>query len=223
MRFTAFDPVRGKFEEPMTLHKYLYCGNRPINGIDPLGLWTVHIQGALMGWFGPSIMGQAGLVIDDDGHVGWMLTHNLQGIDSLGESSSFDDGSYDDWPGFGTPAFSAGVAFGWTNADTIFDLRGQGLGIGGSFGMLPTFGVDYLTGTQQSGELYRGFEVTVGVGVSATSVEVQAHNTFTIIKDTKWNYIDAWDRMKDSLEEALFSSQTVGQAYFMLSLLEMFE
>jgi hypothetical protein len=29
----------GKFEEPMTLHKYLYCGNNPINFTDPQGLW----------------------------------------------------------------------------------------------------------------------------------------------------------------------------------------
>jgi len=36
-RFTARDPVRGKFREPMTLHKYLYCGNDPINRIDPDG------------------------------------------------------------------------------------------------------------------------------------------------------------------------------------------
>jgi RHS repeat-associated protein len=38
MRFTAYDPIRGKFEEPMTLHKYLYCGNEPIDWTDPRGL-----------------------------------------------------------------------------------------------------------------------------------------------------------------------------------------
>ena len=37
--FTANDPVDGKFEEPLTLHKYLYCTNDPINRIDPLGLY----------------------------------------------------------------------------------------------------------------------------------------------------------------------------------------
>jgi RHS repeat-associated protein len=46
MRFTARDPVLGQFEEPITLHKYLYCGNEPVNRIDPVGLWytTVHNQ-----------------------------------------------------------------------------------------------------------------------------------------------------------------------------------
>jgi RHS repeat-associated protein len=37
MRFTSRDPVKGKFRKPMTLHKYLYCNNDPINRIDPSG------------------------------------------------------------------------------------------------------------------------------------------------------------------------------------------
>ncbi len=36
-RFTSRDPVLGKFEEPLTLHRYLYCGNDPLNWIDPFG------------------------------------------------------------------------------------------------------------------------------------------------------------------------------------------
>jgi len=37
MRFTSRDPVKGKFRNPLTLHKYLYCGNDPINRTDPDG------------------------------------------------------------------------------------------------------------------------------------------------------------------------------------------
>lgn len=33
-RFTARDLIFGEFEEPLTLHKYLYCRNDPINKID---------------------------------------------------------------------------------------------------------------------------------------------------------------------------------------------
>jgi len=36
-RFTARDPVEGSYEEPMTLHKYLYCLNNAINEKDPTG------------------------------------------------------------------------------------------------------------------------------------------------------------------------------------------
>lgn len=38
MRFTSIDPADGKFENPLSLHKYLYCFNNPINLIDPAGL-----------------------------------------------------------------------------------------------------------------------------------------------------------------------------------------
>jgi RHS repeat-associated protein len=36
-RFTSLDPIRGRFVEPLTLHKYLYCNNDPINNTDPSG------------------------------------------------------------------------------------------------------------------------------------------------------------------------------------------
>jgi RHS repeat-associated protein len=36
-RFTSRDPVAGKFKEPMTLHRYLYCLNDPVNRTDPTG------------------------------------------------------------------------------------------------------------------------------------------------------------------------------------------
>ncbi len=37
MRLTSNDPVRGKFQQPLTLHRYLYCGSDPVNRIDPSG------------------------------------------------------------------------------------------------------------------------------------------------------------------------------------------
>jgi hypothetical protein len=48
MRFTAYDPVTGKFEEPMTLHKYLYCGNEPVNKTDLSGKWWGYIHDQMM-------------------------------------------------------------------------------------------------------------------------------------------------------------------------------
>ena len=42
-RFTARDPVLGKFAEPLTLHAYLYSVNDPINYLDPFGRWAVGI------------------------------------------------------------------------------------------------------------------------------------------------------------------------------------
>jgi hypothetical protein len=34
MRFTSRDPVRGNQQEPLTLHKYLYCLNNPVDMTD---------------------------------------------------------------------------------------------------------------------------------------------------------------------------------------------
>ena len=51
-RFTSRDPVNGSHGEPMTLHKYLYCLNNPINRIDPMGLWYEHIHRSFGNWGG---------------------------------------------------------------------------------------------------------------------------------------------------------------------------
>ncbi|HUW20596.1 MAG TPA: RHS repeat-associated core domain-containing protein [Sedimentisphaerales bacterium] len=44
-RFTSRDPVFGKFEEPLSLHRYLYCQNQPISRTDPLGLLYIPAGG----------------------------------------------------------------------------------------------------------------------------------------------------------------------------------
>ena len=59
MRFTARDPVRGKFTEPMTLHVYLYCLNDPINHIDPTGEWVGSWMRAKMATVHVGILGMA--------------------------------------------------------------------------------------------------------------------------------------------------------------------
>ena len=39
--FLTHDPVRGEFSEPLTLHRYLYTLNDPINNFDPTGEFTL--------------------------------------------------------------------------------------------------------------------------------------------------------------------------------------
>jgi hypothetical protein len=48
-RFTTRDPIVGNPQEPMSLHKYLYCFNDPMNRIDPLGLTSLPEEEAAMG------------------------------------------------------------------------------------------------------------------------------------------------------------------------------
>ncbi len=40
-RFTGRDPVRGEYEDPLTLHAYLYCVNDPVDYIDPSGRYAL--------------------------------------------------------------------------------------------------------------------------------------------------------------------------------------
>ncbi|MBC8394527.1 MAG: hypothetical protein H8E17_18410 [Deltaproteobacteria bacterium] len=47
MRFTSRDPVRGRRQEPLTLHKYLYTANDPINAVDPAGEAALNIANGL--------------------------------------------------------------------------------------------------------------------------------------------------------------------------------
>jgi RHS repeat-associated protein len=46
-RFTARDPVIGKQREPLSLHKYLYTLNDPINAVDPTGEVALNIANGL--------------------------------------------------------------------------------------------------------------------------------------------------------------------------------
>jgi RHS repeat-associated protein len=51
LRFTGRDPVRGDFQEPLTLHPYLYCLNNAVNATDPTGEFLI---GLMMGGQGMS-------------------------------------------------------------------------------------------------------------------------------------------------------------------------
>jgi RHS repeat-associated protein len=48
-RFTARDPYRGSDQEPLELHRYLYCLNDPVNRNDPSGRESIAGQQAAMG------------------------------------------------------------------------------------------------------------------------------------------------------------------------------
>jgi prepilin-type N-terminal cleavage/methylation domain-containing protein len=40
-RFETFDPFRGTTFYPITLHRYIYAENNPVNKSDPTGMWTL--------------------------------------------------------------------------------------------------------------------------------------------------------------------------------------
>jgi RHS repeat-associated protein len=48
-RFNRLDPFAGNFEDPLSLHKYLYTHSDPVNGIDPTGEYIQLLLAALFG------------------------------------------------------------------------------------------------------------------------------------------------------------------------------
>jgi len=81
MRFTSRDLAEGKFEEPMSLHQYLYCANEPISRVDWNGeTWTL-----------PELLVDMGMYSMYGGIAGFMggctdvLTASMMGADMSGE------------------------------------------------------------------------------------------------------------------------------------------
>jgi RHS repeat-associated protein len=213
-RFTVRDPVFGQYKEPLTLHRYLYCLNAPINHIDPGGLETWHIMGSGMFSVGFSLMYQTGIVWDDKGNWGFITTSNSpHPIEGFGGAR---------WGvGWGIPAVSLGVAVGWTSADTIFDLEGPGISVGASVGTPlwgPSLGVDYIQGIQRDSEYYYGFEVIPGYSAGSFGWEAHGHYTWTTVDE--WNPTSRRDTINEYIDElfenSLYEVQTVGQGYFLL-------
>jgi len=89
--------------------------------------------------------------------------------------------------------------------------------VGGSIGLGPCLGVDYISGIQRSGEKYHGFEVVPGFGTGLiVGLEGHGHETWTTIdpftrrRDVINEYID------ELFENSLYDVQTVGQGYYLL-------
>jgi len=83
MRFSSRDPVFGKFEEPMTLHKYLYCGNEPVNRIDPVGLWWEKVHNQIID-----------IAFGGNNSWGELQTYDIKRGSAYVDSSQFQDSAH---------------------------------------------------------------------------------------------------------------------------------
>jgi RHS repeat-associated protein len=137
---------------------YAYVANDPLNGTDPLGLYTLQLGFSGTGsLWGISIPAGLGFVVDTSGNVGFYI-YSGPGV-TLGGASA-----------------DAGISIQVSNAQTINDLSGPflnasahgGVGLGGS--------VDYFRGPSEHGQV-SGVGVTVGAAVGA-SVTVGITNTW---------------------------------------------
>jgi RHS repeat-associated protein len=69
-RFNRMDPYHGNNSDPQSLHKYTYCHNNPINGINPSGLMTLISVTSTMANIGRAIIHyypilKVGLIVAD--------------------------------------------------------------------------------------------------------------------------------------------------------------
>lgn len=187
-RFTTRDPFRGIFEEPMSLHTYLYCRNDSINTTDPTGLYTGHVCGFALASFGWSVSRQSCIAWDDKGNLAWI---NVSGI------------------GAGSPNASAGVSFGFTTATDVFKLRGWGGDVGFSVNIPPipflSVGLDVIVG-----QGYWGLQLTPAGSVPKwIPVEVHGHFAYTEVYSLEF--------IRDILEESMYEIQTLGEEYIWLT------
>jgi len=157
-RFTARDPVFGKFQEPLSLHKYLYCQNDPVNKVDPTGEWAMLYPGGytVTGSLGP-FGGEVALtpfffygLSDDLTFFCGNLWFAAGGIDFIPDFLSFSlmfnvgwspnaqrpedlAGRYDEWGGYIGSGFAGGYSFAQNEEGIVLHMGSAGIGFGYDF------------------------------------------------------------------------------------------
>ena len=139
---------------------FAYCGNQPVNNIDPHGMWTLglSIGGSAFFWLGVSV--SIGIFIDDNGNFDVQWSHSVSGTDKTNAVGGIGAG--------------AGLSFQYTNNDTVYDLYGSSTYAGASGGPSWYVGADAIS-TTGNGDT-NGVQVNVGVGVG---VDVHIGTSYT--------------------------------------------
>ena len=136
-----YDPAVGRFinaDEYVTTEQglcgyclFAYCGNNPVSKFDSGGKWTKGISFSFNITAFVGLSYSIGFFGDDNGNTEWQSSYCNQ----------FDDG---ETMGYGFMDAGIGITFQWTEADTIYDLYGPSLVIGGSGGNNIYAGLDMV-------------------------------------------------------------------------------
>jgi hypothetical protein len=156
VRFGArdYDPTTGRWltKDPLGfaagINFYAFCGNDPVNRIDPTGLWTMRL----------GFQASFNTISSVNINIGLAIGYS--------ESSGFTVGVVGGaGGGVALVGCSAGGFLEVTNADSVNDLKGGSIQAGGSFGEGLVLGGDYIVGLNGKGmPSYQGVEVNLGIG-----------------------------------------------------------
>jgi len=162
MRFTGRDPLKGNLAEPLTVHKYLYCGNDGINKVDLDGRWAITVGGSVSG------IGSAGLLNGASQSSMASLINGGLGIHALMRQALIGLVALEVDLGIGGTA-GAGIVFGQNDDGraffgSIFHAAAGGAVCNGG-GAAMTLDIGFSPNAQNMQDLAGGF---VEVGGSAT-------------------------------------------------------
>lgn len=87
-RFMSMDSFGGNLDEPQSLHKYVYCNNNPVNGIDPSG-YNFTASGAIGGLSIQSILATSfaiftAVVLTKDSRLQLAIDQSVRGLFAAG-------------------------------------------------------------------------------------------------------------------------------------------
>jgi RHS repeat-associated protein len=162
-RFISPDTASPALMNPQSFNKYTYCSNNPLKYNDPTGHWSFAAS------FGFKISVNL---------LGYQFTW-MRGIafDRLGRENYDSNGSVRDYNGItkdGGPSLigaSATIFYRVTqdygpDCHTVEDWNPQNeVKVGGSLYAGEGGSFDYIVGRENDGEIYKGYEIQLGVGI----------------------------------------------------------
>ena len=162
---------------------FAYCGNDPVNRIDPMGMWTITISVSVdFTFFFVGISEAFSISLDDDWNV--VLQHSYSEPNYVNDNQTFHIGLSD---------MGMAVGLQTTNDDTVYDLEGNASYVGFSAGSGPFVGFDFVSSghnptKEGSKDNISGWQVCIGYGIG---VDVHYKTTYTTtvfdFKTMRWD------------------------------------
>ena len=192
-RFLGRDPVPGRMTSPSSLNRYVYAESNPIDLVDPSGLDT------------------GGGCITEDFGVGVYHTRTICVVvatnTDVGVTWSSGIG--------GTSGIKVGIGAGGqvSAGNSISDLEGDAIVIGGSVRAGPGASVEYFQNTRASGYV-SGVNISRDIGLSWTPewlAPLEVHTAYTRTSSLHVNVRDLWEQLRKLIQGIAPSGEPAGQ------------